>query len=62
MDQQALIIYLSDIGEHADEMGVDALDALREDPKRPFHPPQPTVTERSRAVRGVRSLLRRSGA
>ena len=28
MDQQALIIYLKDIGELADEMGVDALDAL----------------------------------
>jgi hypothetical protein len=28
MDQQALIIYLSDIGERADEMGLDALDAL----------------------------------
>jgi hypothetical protein len=28
MDQQALIFYLSDIGERADEMGLDALDAL----------------------------------
>jgi hypothetical protein len=28
MDRQALIIYLSEIGRHADEMGVDALDAL----------------------------------
>src|SRR5262245_40361791 len=28
MDQQALIIYLNDIGERADEMGVEALDAL----------------------------------
>jgi hypothetical protein len=28
MHQQALIIYLDDIGERADEMGVDALDAL----------------------------------
>jgi hypothetical protein len=28
MDQQALIIHLNDIGERADEMGLDALDAL----------------------------------
>jgi hypothetical protein len=28
MDRQALIIYLSDIGRHAEEMGIDALDAL----------------------------------
>ena len=28
MDRQALIFYLSDIGERADEMGLDALDAL----------------------------------
>jgi hypothetical protein len=28
MDQQALIIYLDKIGERADEMGLDALDAL----------------------------------
>jgi hypothetical protein len=28
MGQQALIIYLNDIGKRADEMGVDALDAL----------------------------------
>jgi hypothetical protein len=28
MDRQALIIYLNDIGRHAEEMGVDALDAL----------------------------------
>src|SRR5262245_13257819 len=28
MDRQALIIYLNDIGRHADEMGVDALEAL----------------------------------
>ena len=37
-----------------------ALDALRDEPKRPFHPPQPAEIERSRPVRGVRSLLRRS--
>lgn len=28
MDRQALIIYLSDIGRQAEDMGVDALDAL----------------------------------
>ena len=28
MDQHALIIRLSNIGRHADEMGIDALDAL----------------------------------
>ncbi|HWE22083.1 MAG TPA: hypothetical protein VG758_33720 [Hyphomicrobiaceae bacterium] len=28
MDQQALIIYLDAIGERADEMGLEALDAL----------------------------------
>jgi hypothetical protein len=28
MDRQALIIYLNDIGRHAEEMGIDALDAL----------------------------------
>jgi hypothetical protein len=28
MDRQALIIYLNNIGRHADEMGVDAHDAL----------------------------------
>jgi len=28
MDRQALIIHLADIGRRADEMGVDALDAL----------------------------------
>jgi hypothetical protein len=28
MARQALIIYLNDIGRHADEMGIDALDAL----------------------------------
>ena len=28
MGEQALILYLSDIGERADEMGIDSLDAL----------------------------------
>jgi hypothetical protein len=38
------------------------LDALRTEPKRPFHPAQAREQERSSAVRGVRNLLRRSGA
>jgi hypothetical protein len=41
MDRHALIIYLEDIGERAEEMGVDALDALvalQEDLARAIEP------------------------
>lgn len=43
------------------EAMLDALDALRAEPKRGFHPGA-TEAGRAGAVRGVRSLLRRSGS
>jgi len=42
-----------------DEM-LAALDRIRAEPKRRFHPAEPARPAGERAVRGVRSLLRRS--